>query len=176
MVALGRHKHDRPGGLFYRPVRLLAMTAVVLAISWIGFVGSLHAHEMIVGAVVVALSTAFCNKVYRSEKLAFDLRLGDLVQCWRIPWYILSGCYEISWLLLKDLAGERAESLYRVCGFRTGMRDPIVVGRTALAIAFTTTAPNFIIIGIDPHQNHMSFHQIQRSEIPKMTQALGAGA
>ena len=173
---MARHKHERPGGLFDRPTLVLTVTAVVLAVGWIAFVGTLHAHEMIVGAVVVALSTAFCRLIYRSEKLPFDLRLRDVVQCWRIPWYILSGCAEITWLLLKDLAGKRADSLYRVCGFRTGKRDPLAVQRTALAIAFTTTAPNFIVIGIDPHQNHMLFHQIQRSEIPKMTQALGAGA
>lgn len=156
--------------------QLLTVTVVCLAGGWIGFVGSLHAHEMIVGAVVVVLCAAFCRLVFRSEKLPFDVRLRDVIQCWRIPWYILSGCTEITLLLGKDLAGKPADSLYRVCGFRSGSRDPIAVERTALAIAYTTTAPNFIVLGIDPHQNHMLFHQIQRSDIPKMTQALGAQA
>lgn len=171
-MAHSRHPHAR--GLFDRTGSLLTVTAVLLAISWIVLVGSVHLHEMLVGAVVVALSTAFCALIYRSETLPFDLRWRDVAQCWRIPWYIVSGSAEIVWLLAKDLAGKRADSLYRVSGFRTGMRNPIDVERTALAIAFTTTAPNFIIIGIDPHQNHMLFHQIQRSDIPKMTKALGA--
>ena len=169
-------KYAPRGGLFDRPVQLLVVTAALLGIGWIGFVGSLHAHEMEVGAVIVALSTVFCSLVYRSETLSFDLRLRDVAQCWRIPWYVLSDCSQISWLLLKDLAGKRAESLYRVSGFRTGTRDPIAVERSALAIVFTTATPSFIVIGIDPHQNHMLFHQIQRSEMPKMTKALGAQA
>ena len=170
------HRQQHAAGVFERPVPLLCGTAAVMALGWIGFVGSVHLHEMIVGAVVVALSTAFFQLVYRSETLPLALRPRDLVQCWRIPWYVLSGSSEIVWLLMKDLSGSPVDSLYRVCGFRTGMRDPVAVERSALAVAFTTTAPNFIVIGIDPHQNHMLFHQIQRSEIPKMTQALGAEA
>ena len=173
---MARSRHPRAGGLFDRPVTLLTITAILLALGWIVFVGSVHSHEMIVGAAVVGLCVPFCGLVYKSERLPLELRLRDVVQAWRIPWYILSGCSEITWLLVKDLAGKRAESLYRVCGFRTGMRDPVAVERTALAIAYTTTAPNFIVIGVDPHQNHMLFHQIQRSGIPKMTKALGAGS
>ena len=171
MDSSGRH---RPHGLFARPVQLLSVTAMALALGWIAFVGSLHLHEMLVGAAVTALSVVFCRLMYGSETLNFDLRWQDVAQCWRIPWYILSGSAEIVFLLIKDLFGSRAESLYRVSGFRGGMRDPYAVERSALAVAYTTTAPNFIVIGIDPHQNHMLFHQIKRSEIPKMTQALGA--
>ncbi|MGI4827988.1 MAG: hypothetical protein ACRYFU_07340 [Janthinobacterium lividum] len=167
-------KHQHAGGVFDRPLQLLCVTAVLLALSWIAFVGSLHLHEMIVGVVVVGLSTAFCRLVYRSEKIAFDFRLRDVAQCWRIPWYIAARCAQITWLLVKDLLGDRVGSFYRVCGFRGGTRDPIAVGRSALAIAFSTAAPNFIVIGIDPHQNHMLFHQIERSDLSKMTQELGA--
>ncbi len=173
---MARTGHEHPGGLFDRPALLIAVTVLGLALAWIGLVGSLHGHEMLVGAVAVALCTPFCALVYRSETLPFALRWRDVVQCWRIPWYILSGCWEITWLLFKDLAGRPAESLYRVCGFRAGLRDPIAVEREALAIAFTTTAPNFIVIGIDPHQNHMLFHQIKSSDVPELARALGAQA
>jgi hypothetical protein len=39
---------------------------------------------------------------------------------------------------------------------------------------YTTTAPNFIVIGIDPDLSRMLFHQIERSSVPKMTRELGA--
>ncbi len=171
---MARSRHSHRSGLFDRPGPLLTVTGALLALGWIALVGSVHLHEMIVGAVVVALSVPFCALVYKSELLPIELRFRDVVQAWRIPWYILSGSAEIIWLLLKDLAGTPAESLYRVSGFRTGLRDPVAIERTALAIAYTTAAPNFIVIGIDPHRNHMLFHQISRSEIPKMTRALGA--
>lgn len=167
-------RHPHAGGIFDRPAQLLAITAALLAVGWIGFVGSVHLHEMVVGLVVVALSTAFCRLIYRSEKLAVDLRMRDVLQGWHIPGYVLSKCAEITWVLVNDLCGKRAGSYYRVCGFRGGTRDPIAVGRSALAVAYTTAAPNFIVIGIDVHQNHMLFHQIERTEIAAMTKALGA--
>jgi hypothetical protein len=106
--------------------------------------------------------------------LPLRLRAIDVVQYWRIPWYILSGIAEISWILLKDLSGKRAGSYYRFCGFRTSKRDPIRIAQSFLATAYTTTAPNFIVIGIDPEQNHMIFHQLERSTVAKMTKSLGA--
>lgn len=173
---MARIGHTPPAGLFSRTPQLAFATASTGALGWIAFVGSVHLHEMLVGAVILALTTIFATAVFRSESLPFDLRWKDVVQGWRIPWYILSGCGEIVMLLLKDLFGTPAESLYRVCGFRGGMRDPLAVERITLAIAYTTTAPNFIVIGIDPHQNHMLFHQLQRSDVPRMTKNLGAQA
>jgi hypothetical protein len=43
-----------------------------------------------------------------------------------------------------------------------------------LATIYTTVAPNFIVIGIDPELSRMLFHQLERSSVPKMTGALGA--
>ena len=161
-------------GLWNYPARLLPATALLLAAGWIGLVGNLHVEEMLLGLLVVGVSTAFCALIYRSETLPINLHLHDVVQCWRVPWYVISKCTEITWLLLKDLAAHPAASLYRVCGFRGGSHDPYAIGRMSLTVAYTTAAPNFIVIGIDPHQNHMLFHQIQRTSVSKMTQALGA--
>ena len=81
---------------------------------------------------------------------------------------------EITLALLRDLAGQRAESIFRVCGFKTAKSDPRLVTRRALATAYTSVAPNFIVIGVDWHQSRMLFHQIQRSTVPLMTKELGA--
>jgi hypothetical protein len=86
-----------------------------------------------------------------------------------------SGIWEITVVLFKDLTYlSRAGSYYRVSGFKTGKRDRIAVARTVLTTVYTTTAPNFIVIGIDPELSRMLFHQIERSSVPKMTRALGA--
>ena len=151
-----------------------AVTASIIGILWLWFVGTTKLHEMLVGVGVVLAATLFIVNVLRSERLPLELRLVDLVQLWRIPWYIVSGIYEIALILIKDLVGNRAGSYYRYCGFRTSKRDPVKIAQTFLATAYTTTAPNFIVIGIDPEQNHMLFHQLERSTIPKMTRNLGA--
>jgi multisubunit Na+/H+ antiporter MnhE subunit len=167
---VGRHKSER------RPGQAIELTvvALLLAAGWIGLVSSTKLHEMVVGAAVVALLTAFAARVLRADSL--NLRVGprDLLQGWRIPWYILTGCWEITLLFLRDLAGKRTHSYYRACSFRTSNRDPILIGRSVLAVAYTTAAPNFIVIGIDDKQDQMLFHQLQRSSVPKMSQALGA--
>lgn len=172
---MGHARHERAAHRATLGLPLCA-TATLLAVGWIGFVGSLHLHEMLLGAVVVALCTAFCWLVYNSETLPFGVRLRDLAQGRSIPWSIVARCSQITWILLKDLAGQRTESYYRVCGFRCAPRNPIGVERAVLVVSFCTVAPNFIVIGIDPHQNHMLFHQIERTEVPAMARALGAGS
>ncbi len=154
---------------------VLALSVLVMAAEWILLVAGTRRDEMIVGALCVIAAALFLQLVYRAEDQKLDIRLKDLAACWRIPWYILTGSWEITFILIKDLLGiKRASSFYRVSGFKTGKYDPLLAARRVLAIAFTTTAPNFIIIGIDYEQSRMLFHQLQRSSIPKMTQELGA--
>lgn len=154
---------------------VLTLSVFVMAVEWILLVACTKRDEMIVGALSVSASALFLQLVYRAEDQKLDIRLKDLAACWRIPWYILTGAWEITLILLKDLFYiKRASSFYRVSGFKTAKYDPLLAARRVLAIAFTTTAPNFIIIGIDYEQSRMLFHQIQRSSIPKMTQELGA--
>ncbi len=167
-----RAKHA--GGMFDRSGRLLTGAALVVLSLWRIFTDSPNWHELAVGVIATGLTVWFFANILRTETLNLELRGRDLIQLWRIPWYIVSGCWEITSLLLKDLAGKPAGSFYRDCGFRTSRHDPTLVGRTALAVAYTTTAPNFIVIGVDPEQSLMIFHQLDRSTVPKMTQALGA--
>lgn len=146
------------------------------AFAWIGFVGNLHLHEMLVGLAILVLTTIFSIVVFRGETLPFDLRWRDIRQGWQIPSQIVTRCGEITYVLVLDLFGRRADSLYRVCGFQGGMRDPYAVERMILAVVYSTVAPNFIVIGIDPHQNHMLFHQIRRGAVSPALKKLGATA
>ena len=172
---MARRRREHSGGIFDRPAQLLTASAVLLAIGWIWFVGNLHLHEMLLGAVVVALCTAFCHLIYKSSSLSVDFRLRDVLEIWRVPREIVKDTGILIGLLFEDLfRGRPVGSFYRVCGFRTSRRDPILIGRSALAIAYTTMSPNMIVLGIDPSQNHMLFHQVQRDSVSTLTRNLGA--
>lgn len=156
-------------------VNLTMFAILAMAIEWILFVGGAHPHEMTVGALSIAAVAYFLSTVERHAKLHLRFTVHDLVSCWRIPWYLLSGTYEISRLLFKDILGiNRAHSYYRVTEFKTDRKDPLMVGRRVLATVYTTVAPNFIVVGIDYQQHRMLFHQLERSSVPKMTKSLGA--
>lgn len=154
---------------------VLALSVLVMAAEWILLVAGLKRDEMIVGAIGVLASALFLQFVYRSEHQQLDIRVRDLLQAWCLPWYILSEGWTITWILIRDLSGiRRASSFYRVSGFKTSKYDPLLIARRVLATAYTTMAPNSIVIGIDYEQSRMLFHQLERSSVPKMTQALGA--
>ncbi len=157
---------------------LLATIAIVLmAAEWILLVAGIRAHEMIVGVGSVVASALFLTVVLKMSTLNLDFRMSDVVQCWRIPWYVLSDCYTITVVLCRDLfTSRRAESLYLVSGFKTAKDDPRLIARRVLATIFTTTSPNSIVIGIDFNQSRMLFHQIERSSVSKMTKNLGANS
>jgi len=156
------------------PARL-TFAVVLMAGEWILLVAGTHLHEMMVGAASVLVSTLFLYFVYSSDTLHMTFRAADILTCWRIPWYLVSGIYEITAILLKDLLCiRRAGSFYRVSGFKTSKQDSLLLARRVLATAYTTVAPNFIVIGIDYQQSRMLFHQLKRSSIPKMSQKLGA--
>jgi hypothetical protein len=155
-----------------------AVTAVVafcLAFGWVWLVAGMRLHEMMVGAAVVAVATLYLNAVHSSSHNKIRFAWKDVIQCWRIPWYLASGVWEITVVLFKDITYlSRAGSYYRVSGFKTSKRDRTAIARTVLATVYATTAPNFIVIGVDPELSRMLFHQIERSSVPKMLQALGA--
>ena len=166
-----RGSHQRPTSL-----GVLAFAVVLACVLWIVLVSSsINVDEIIVGAVSVVLTIIFVYLAWRSMGMRLQLRGTDLAQAWRIPWYIVSGIVEITWVLVKDLVGiDPAKNLFRVCGFDSSTHDAVRIGRTVLAVAYTTTAPNFIVVGIDPAQSRMLFHQVSASSVPLMTRNLGA--
>jgi hypothetical protein len=154
--------------------KMSVVLALCLAVGWVWLVAGTHLHEMIVGALVVVPVTLFLRAVKKTHS-AIQLEWKDIAQGWRIPWYIASGLWEITLILFKDLTYiRRAGSYYRVCGFKSSKRDPKIAARIVLATVYTTATPNFIVIGIDPELSRMLFYQIERTSVPRMTQALGA--
>ena len=147
-----------------------------LYVCWMVFVGSFARDELLLGVAAVVLAGFGLRVVQLSYPARFSPSLRELAAGWRMPWYLISGTYEITVVSLRDLFGyERAKSVFRVARFRSGAdTNPQGAARSALAVAYTTVAPNFIVLGINAKQQQMLFHQIERSSVPRMTQELGA--
>jgi multisubunit Na+/H+ antiporter MnhE subunit len=154
---------------------LFALSLILAPALWIVFVGSSNLDELIVGAVAILATIVFITFVCRSSNGELTLRPRDLIQLWRLPRYIAVDIYVVTLVAVRDLLHlQPAQSLYRVCGFDTSVHDPVRQARSVMAIAYTTASPNTIVIGIDPTQSRMLFHQIKSSNVPEMTKSLGA--
>ncbi len=148
---------------------------IVSAALWVLFVGNLRRDELIVGVLSVAVTTCLIKFVRRAEKLQISWRAGDLLQALWIPWYIILGAREVISVLAKDLAGiEQPKSLFLTSHFK---RSGTARGneQRLLASLFDTATPNFIVLGINSDSKRMLYHQLTKTEIPRMAKHLGAG-
>ncbi len=145
---------------------------------WLFFVGTFSLHELLIGIIAAVLASAGMVVVTIFYQTPFSPGAADLLALWRLPWYLVSGTWEVLVVAAKDLVGsERAESVFRVAPFDAGAtKDPRKTARRALAAIYTTIAPNFIVLGVNPSDHKLLFHQIKRSSVPKMTEQLGAEA
>ena len=150
----------------------------VFYLCWIIFVGNFTFQELLVGLVASLLAATGLLTIDVSYPARFSPALTELLSLWRLPWYLLSGTSEIVAVAAKDLIGfSRAKSLFRVVPFNAGQQDDAHdTARRVLAVAYTTIAPNFIVLGINPSDQKLLFHQIERSSVPRTTVNLGAHA
>jgi multisubunit Na+/H+ antiporter MnhE subunit len=145
-------------------------------ILWLILVGTFSFHELLVGIIATFLAGLGLLVVTVQCPPRFRPGISDLLACWRLPWYLLSGTWEVFIVAARDCIGsKRAQSIFRVSPFRAGAsQNPHATARRALAAVYTTVAPNFIVLGINANHQNMLFHQIERSSVPKMTEQLGA--
>ncbi len=155
----------------------LALSLLGSAGLWILFVAGVKPEEMIVGAICTPLTIIFSWYVANQCSMKIRLRTVDIVQALRIPWYVVTGSWEILSVLAKDILHiAPAESLFRAAPYGEDSEDPAVIGRRVLAITYTTATPNFIIVGIDLKTRRMLFHQLKKGDVLIMTRRLGAQA
>ena len=140
---------------------------------WLLFVNTTHKHELWLAAASSVI-TASAAEIVRALPFAdFRPRLVWLLQAWREPWYILEGCATIFWIFIKHFF-KPEPSVLREIVFDPGGPDPESAARRALAIAYTTVPPNFVVLGIDLDKRVMLAHQVSETETPAMTRNLGA--
>lgn len=159
-----------------KAARWFPVSVVLAFLAWLAFVGNVSGQELALGAACAVFSSALSAVVLKHMGVPLRIRFKDVIQLLWIPWYLVDGTWEILYVLFKDLAGvKRAESLFRAVGY-DNLSGPRGFVRRALAVAGTTAAPNFIVVGIDTRRKLLLFHQIQRSSIPRITKNLGAQA
>src|SRR5256714_5941940 len=155
---------------------LLVGGAFVLAfVTWFLLVGRLGTDEAwaaIPGSLLAAIATWV---VLEQHVVGFSDRAGYLLEAWRLPGYMITGSIEIFRVLLRQLfAGKPAASLLLAVPYDALGDDPGDAAKRALAIAYTTSTPNFIVLGIDHRRGMLVFHQIERGPILAMLKRLGA--
>jgi hypothetical protein len=154
----------------------LVFSSAALFLLWALLTSGFKAQESLMGAFAALAGSLVYLLLRLKTGFTFQPRICELLEAWRLPWYLLTGSWMITQVLFLDLFGMRkAGSFYRATAFDSGNEQPArQVARRTLATAFTTVSPDFIIIGVDTERRQMLFHQILRTEVPKMTKNLGA--
>lgn len=148
---------------------------LVLLGAWFLFVGKLEPSELLAGSIGAAIAATATQIVWAQHVAAFSDHAGWVLEMWRLPKYMITGSWEIFEVLFRQLfGGKRAESLLLAVPYEAVGDDDASAARRALAIAYTTSTPNFIVVGVDRKRRQLVFHQIKRSEVLQVTKNLGA--
>ena len=139
------------------------------------YAGKLAPDEALFAAIG-SVVTATASKTVLEKRIApLRTEWRAVAQVFRLPKYVVSGTWEICAVLARQLLLRKpAGSLFFSVPFEVGGDDDESAFRRALAIAFTTATPNFVILGIDRERGLLVYHQIKLSGIPEMTKKLGA--
>jgi multisubunit Na+/H+ antiporter MnhE subunit len=154
---------------------LWAVNFGILLGGWFLFVGKVEWAELIAGTAGAAVAASAFQLVWAQHIAAFRDNAGWVLEMWRLPKYMVTGSWEIFEVLFEQLfAGKPAESLLLAVPYEATEDDDASAARRALAIAYTTSTPNFIVLGVDRRRGQLVFHQIKRSPVLQMTKNLGA--
>ncbi|HWE04244.1 MAG TPA: hypothetical protein VG326_17695 [Tepidisphaeraceae bacterium] len=154
---------------------IVAVTVLVHWILWLAYTNNVGFREMIAGAVAAVISAVGAAVFAEQGNICFRFRRRDLIQAVYLPWYALTGTWEVLQSLAKQLFTQAgAPSLIAAVAFDVGDDDPICAGRRALAVSYTTITPNFVVLGIVYDQRLLLYHQILPGEVLTMTRHLGA--
>lgn len=141
---------------------------------WLLFVNATRTHELWMAVLSSVLAATACEIVREEPFASFRPRLWWLIQVWREPWYILQGRSSIFWSFFKHFLNPEPSVLRQVV-FDAGGSDPHSAARRALAIAYTTMPPNFIVLGIDPDKQTLIVHQVSETPTPAIESRETAG-
>jgi multisubunit Na+/H+ antiporter MnhE subunit len=150
----------------------------VFYLFWILFVGTFAFHELLIGIAASLLATLGLFIINACYPAKFSPTLRELLSLWRIPWYLVSGTWEIVEAAGKDLLGvKRAKSEFQVVPFRAGKKDDgHDTARRVLAVVYSTITPTSIVLGINTGERKLLLHQIERGSVSQMAKDLGAQA
>ena len=152
----------------------LLLWAVSFALMLL-YVGKIAADELLFAAAGSAVTAIASRMVLEKHIAPLRAQWRAAAQVFRIPKYVVVGTWEVVAVLAKQIFLRKpAGSLFYGVPFDIGGDDDESAFRRALAIAYTTATPNFVIVGIDRERGLLVYHQIKASAIPEMTKRLGA--
>jgi multisubunit Na+/H+ antiporter MnhE subunit len=156
----------------------MLLSLPVFYLFWLIFVGTFAFHEMLIGLAASLLATLGLYIIDSCLPAKFSPTLPELLSLWRIPWYLISGTWEIVAAAGKDLLGvKRAKSVFQLVPFRAGKKDDgHDTARRVLAVVYSTITPTSIVLGINTGDRKLLLHQIERSSVSQMAKDLGAQA
>lgn len=151
----------------------IAHLAVAYA-AWLAFTQRGAPTELAAGAAVAVLAAVASQVVWSRNGATFWGAERLLLAGWQVAWYAVTGTSEILGVLFRQLAGRRAPSLLLAVRFDAQGGEAHAQARRALAVAYTSMTPNFIVLGVDRRRGLLWYHQVKRGEIPAMTRLMGA--
>lgn len=157
----------------------IAVIAVVLVVHvglWMAYVVNPSPAEWVLGGVAAVISTAAVYTTGYVYDARFHPSLGMLAQGVRIPWYVLTGTWDLLVAIYLQIFTRRGADSAMVaipfdCGRHEDSRD---AGRRTLAVTYTTLTPNSIVIGLVPEEQLMLYYQVVPGPTRQMTKNLGA--
>jgi multisubunit Na+/H+ antiporter MnhE subunit len=165
-------------GKHSRLALMIAIITPVVYVFWILFVGTFSAHELEIGIIATLLAVAGTVVIDVQYPSRFAPSLRELLTAWRLPAYWISGTFSILKVAALDSIGaKRAKSLFIAVPFAGGkLHDERDVARRVLAVTYTTTSPDSIVLGINVSQQKLLVHKFERTPTAQITKALGAQA
>lgn len=149
--------------------------AAVLFLFWLVFTVTTAPAELLVGAAASLVAAAGAEAVRGLNLAEFYPYIPWLLEFRRVPGMVLDGCWVlVKVLVLRTLFGRDIRGELKTVDFDPGGSDPRSAARRALAVTFTTLAPNFIVLRIDRKERLLLYHQVMGSSVPEVTRRLGA--
>ena len=161
-------------GMQARELLLIAIEFVFLLGLWMLFTSLPEINELAAG-IGAAFLAAVGDAVIKSTDFArFRPRARYVLLIFAEPWYIAKDTFVVFWELLRRMRGMQRRSRLAVIPFDAGGDDLDSNARRALATAYSTIAPNTIVLGIDRERHLILVHQIAPAGTPWLTRQLGA--
>jgi multisubunit Na+/H+ antiporter MnhE subunit len=149
----------------------------IFLLVWHAFVGKIALDELLFAALGCTVTVLAARVVLAEHLSPLRTRWRCVAQAVWLPKLIVTGTWEVLAVLGRRIfLGKPAESLLFSVPFDAGDGGSESSFRRALAIAYTTATPNFVVVGIDRERGLLIYHQIQKGKVPEMTKRLGAKA
>ncbi len=171
-----RHEHFKASLTKRSLITWVVLWAVHVGL-WLIYTSQVNLWEIAVGAAAAGLSTLGVYVFGRLGLVKFRPSLGEVAEIWRLPWYAVTGTWELMQGIGRQLFTRGgAPSYLAAVRFEAGPDNPANCGRCALALLYGTMTPNLIVLGVVPEQKLLLYHQIIPGEVLPMMRNLGVKA